>query len=100
MLNKFQLKQSVADMSLFFRQKGRQISGMVGSYVDDLLCASPSNLRRSHEGEFLDRFECKDPKDLPMTVFYSLVTLLSDLFQVHRRRSLYKLVLRREQPSY
>jgi Reverse transcriptase (RNA-dependent DNA polymerase) len=67
MLNKLQLKQSAADMSLFFRQKGRELSGMIGSYVDDLLCASPRELQKEHEREFTEQFECKDSRDLPTT---------------------------------
>jgi Reverse transcriptase (RNA-dependent DNA polymerase) len=67
MLNKLQLKQSAADMSLFFRQKGRELSEMVGSYVDNLLCASPRELKKKNEREFTEQFEFKNSRYLPTT---------------------------------
>jgi hypothetical protein len=81
-LKEINFEQSPSDFSFFFKRMGKKLTGLRGSYVDDLLRASHPDVREYLKASIRSCFDCKDSKEIgfgqPLQAFAGL-----DLSRTH-----------------
>ena len=63
-LREAKFKQSPADLSLFYRRLGTELTALSGNYIDDLLQAAPPDVRDEIQSKLTGTFEVGKTKDV------------------------------------